>query len=318
MKKKWPKWLVVLAFIISTILAGNNAVAVRFSNAEIPPFLGGALRFGVAALILFIAVLVFRLPLPKGRAWIGAIIFGVLQFGISPLLFYWSLLEVSPGMFQIILALSPMITFILAIIHRQEDFQWKTLLGCFISLAGVALVFRDGLSAQISALSLAAVLLGAVSLSEGMVLFKSFPKSHPVTTNAIGMSVGALFLFTASQVTGEKMHMPGQLSTWMALVYLIIFGSILTFVLAFVVVKYWKASLASYQLLLMPFVTMISSSIMIQERVTSLILIGGSLVLLGVYIGILDPMKMLEKIHSRKRTVIRTNSIYRGCNSKIM
>ncbi|MDW7755313.1 MAG: hypothetical protein SCH68_09130 [Brevefilum sp.] len=78
MNKKWPNWLVVLAFIISTILAGNNAVAVRYSNAEIPPFLGGALRFGTAATVLLVIGFVLHLPLPKGRAWIGAIIFGVL------------------------------------------------------------------------------------------------------------------------------------------------------------------------------------------------------------------------------------------------
>jgi drug/metabolite transporter (DMT)-like permease len=296
MKKKWTKWLVILAFVVSTVLAGNNAVAVRYSNAELPPFFGGALRFAAAALVLFIAVLVFRLPLPRGKAWMGAIIFGILQFGITPLLFYWSLIEVSPGMFQIILALSPMITFILAIIHRQETFKWRTLAGCAISLTGVAIVFRDGMDAQVSILALLAVILGAISLSEAIVLYKSFPKSHPVTTNAIGMGIGALMLFAASQMTGEEMKMPSQSATWMALVYLIIFGSILTFVLAFVVVKYWKASVASYQLLLMPFVTVISSSILIGERMSMLIFVGGALVLVGVTIGISHRKVVKEKI----------------------
>jgi drug/metabolite transporter (DMT)-like permease len=299
MNKKWPKWLVVLAFIISTILAGNNAVAVRYSNTEIPPFLGGALRFGAAAIVLLVIVFVMRLPLPKGKQWIGTIIFGALQFGISPLMFYWSLLEVSPGMFQIILALSPMITFLLAIIHKQEDFRWRTMAGCLISLVGVAVVFRDGMNAQVSLMSLAAVLVGTVTISEAVVLYKSFPKSHPVTTNAVGMGVGALILFITSQLTGEVMRMPVSSSTWIALVYLIIFGSILTFVLAFVVVKYWKASVASYQLLLMPFVTMISSSLMIGERLTLLILVGGVLVLMGVYVGISTPKTSMMKIREK-------------------
>jgi drug/metabolite transporter (DMT)-like permease len=160
------------------------------------------------------------------------------------------------------------------------------LVGGLISFAGVAIVFQDGIKARVSILSLAAVLLGAVTVSEAIILYKSFPKSHPVTTNAVGMGVGAFLLFIASQITGEEMRIPSQTSTWMALVYLIIFGSILTFVLAFFVVKYWKASIASYQLLLMPFVTMISSSILIGERLSWLILAGGTLVLVGVYIGI--------------------------------
>jgi drug/metabolite transporter (DMT)-like permease len=214
-------------------------------------------------------------------------------------MFYWSLLEVSPGMFQIILALSPMITFLLAIIHKQEDFRWRTMAGCLISVVGVAVVFRDGMNAQVSLMSLAAVLVGTVTISEAVVLYKSFPKSHPVTTNALGMGVGALILFITSQLTGEVMRMPVSSSTWIALVYLIIFGSILTFVLAFVVVKYWKASVASYQLLLMPFVTMISSSLMIGERLTLLILVGGVLVLMGVYVGISTPKTSMMKIREK-------------------
>jgi tRNA1(Val) A37 N6-methylase TrmN6 len=35
-------------------------------------------------------------------------------------------------------------------------------------------------------------------VSEAIVLYKSFPKSHPITTIAIGMGVGALMLFVAS------------------------------------------------------------------------------------------------------------------------
>ncbi len=70
MKKNWPKWLVILAFVISTILAGNNAVAVRYSNAEIPPFLGGALRFGSASIFLFIILFAMRLDMPKGGLYL--------------------------------------------------------------------------------------------------------------------------------------------------------------------------------------------------------------------------------------------------------
>jgi hypothetical protein len=38
--RKRPERLTLIAFIISTILGGNNAIAVRFSNMELPPFFG--------------------------------------------------------------------------------------------------------------------------------------------------------------------------------------------------------------------------------------------------------------------------------------
>src|SRR5688572_20088800 len=110
--------LTLLAFVVSTVLAGNNAIAVRFSNQELPPFFGAGLRFGAAALILFGVVAALRLPLPTGRSLTGALVFGSLQYGMSYALMYWSLQQVPAGMFQVVLALAPLFTFVLAIAHR--------------------------------------------------------------------------------------------------------------------------------------------------------------------------------------------------------
>ena len=85
---KRPERLPLIAFVISTILGGGNAIAVRFSNAELPPFYGAAIRFIVASLLLFLFVFYRRLSLPKGRALFGVLIFGTLQFGFNYALIY--------------------------------------------------------------------------------------------------------------------------------------------------------------------------------------------------------------------------------------
>ena len=78
-----PDRLTLVAFIILVILGGSNAVAVRFSNMELPPFFGAALRFTAASLILFTVVFLMRLPLPKGRALEGTALAGLLAFCIN-------------------------------------------------------------------------------------------------------------------------------------------------------------------------------------------------------------------------------------------
>ena len=47
----------LIAFALLVIVGGSNAVAVRFSNVELPPFWGAATRFGTVALIFWIIVL---------------------------------------------------------------------------------------------------------------------------------------------------------------------------------------------------------------------------------------------------------------------
>jgi drug/metabolite transporter (DMT)-like permease len=139
--------------------------------------------------------------------------------------------------------------------------------------------------------SLLAVILAAACFAEAGVLFKTFPKSHPITTNALAMTVGAGILFVISGVSGETPLWPTLNTTWAALAYLVLFGSVGTFVLALYVLSRWKASAASYQLVLMPIVTIISASWLMQEEVTVALLFGGVLVLGGVYIGALPPPK---------------------------
>ena len=297
---KRPERLPLIAFVISTILGGGNAIAVRFSNAELPPFFGAAIRFIVASLLLFLFVFYRRLSLPKGRALFGVLIFGTLQFGFNYALIYWSLLTVPAGMFQVIFALVPLLTFFFAILHRQESFQWKVLIGGLLATAGIAIVFRSQLSADIPLLSLLAIILAAACSAEAIVLFKTFPKAHPITTNAVAMAVGALVLFIVSWIAHEFPRIPGLPATWISVGYLVLFGSVAVFVLALYVLSHWTASAGSYQLVLIPIVTVLLAAWISHEKITATLLFGGLLVLFGVYVGALMSPDLFKRISSSK------------------
>ena len=280
-----PRRLTLLAFIISTLLAGNNAIAVRFSNQELPPFFGAGLRFAAAAMILGVGVLVLRLPLPRGRSLTGALIFGVLQYGLSYALIYWSLQRVPAGLFQVTLALAPLLTFLFAILHRQESFQVRVLIGGLIALAGIAVIFGEQLVAQTPLLPLLAAVLAAACFAEAIVLFKAFPQAHSITTNALAMGVGAAILFVISLIAREAPRLPNLTATWLAVLYLVVFGSVGTFVLALYVAARWTASASAYQLVLVPIVTVASAAWLANEPITAALVIGGLLVLAGVCVG---------------------------------
>ena len=281
MKRHLP----LLAFITSTILAGNNAIAVRFSNQELPPFFGAGLRFGAAALILGAVALALRLPLPRGRALVGLLVFGTLQYGLSYALIYWSLQSVPAGLFQVILALAPLLTFLAAMLHRQEPFQWRVLIGGLIALGGIALIFGQQLATRAPLLPMLAIVLAAACFAEAIVLFKTFPKAHPVTTNAFAMGFGALLHLFIAWGAGEAPRLPVLASTWLAVGYLVGLGSIATFMLALYVLQRWTASATSYQLVLMPIVTVLSAAWLVNEPVTAGLIVGGLLVVVGVYAG---------------------------------
>jgi len=284
-------FLTYAAFITAVILGGFNSISIHFVVQELPPFWGATLRFAPASALLFLIVLVRRLPLPKGRALLGAVIFGVLQFGVAFGLMFWSLQTISPGFSQVLLALSPLLTLLFAVLHRQETFRWQALGGSLLALGGIALIFADHLSIKVSVLPLVAIILAAASFAESTVIVKGFPKSHPITTNAVGMAAGAVVVFGLSWFWQEPHPLPSLPITWLSIAYLVIFGSSIVFTLMLFVLKRWTASATSYALVLLPFITILVSSLIGEETLTPAFLVGGAVILLGVYIGALHKPK---------------------------
>ena len=111
------------AFVSYSLLAGGNAVCIRFSNRELAPLWGAGLRFALAAALLLLVMAVLRLPIPRGRALAGAVLYGVLTFGGAFALAYYALVRMNAGFGQIVLALVPLATLILAVLWRQEGWR---------------------------------------------------------------------------------------------------------------------------------------------------------------------------------------------------
>ena len=286
--------MALAAFAVIVLIAGLNFVAVRFSNRELPPFWGASLRFGSASLLFFIIAAVTRVPLPRGRALAGALVYGALGFAASYGFVYWGLVRAPAGMASVMIALVPMLTLLLAFVHGLERLRWRGIAGALIAFAGTALVFGEQLEqlgGSVPLPSLFALLAAAVAIAESIVIAKWFPRTHPVATNAVGMAAGAALLLLPSAITQESWGLPALPATWFAVTYLVLIGSIILFGLFLFVVSRWTASATSYTLVLAPLVAVPVGAFLAGETVTSTLIVGGALVLAGVYVGAIAPMK---------------------------
>ncbi len=281
--------MVLAAFIVGSILAGGNAVGVRFSNRELAPLWGAGLRFSLAAVILLVAMVAMRLPLPRGRALTGALLYGLLNFAGAFALAYYALLHVHAGFGQILLALVPLLTLLLAVLQGQERLRLAAVVGTVLALAGVALMSRAPLEESVPLLAVLAAIGGALCFAEAAVLVRRFPTNHPVAMNGVGMATGAAVLLAGSFIAREPHVLPERAATWAALGYLIAVGSVVVFVLYLFVLRHWAASRAAYTFVLIPVVTVLLSAWLDDEPVRAGLVLGGLLVLAGVYVGALRP-----------------------------
>lgn len=275
----------LLAYILGVILTGGNAVAVRFTVAELAPFWGAALRFCGAALIFWVIVLLRRTSLPAARVTRSLVIYGLLNFGVGYALIYWGLKNVPAGLAQVVLALAPLLTFLFAVLHGLESFRWRGLAGAVVAVAGIAWAFFKEPAQGVALLPLLAVVAGAACFAEATVLLKRTATADPLVINAVGMTAGTVLLIVLSLAVGETWSLPARMTTWLSTIYLVIIGSVSVFYLYTFVVKRWSASAASYEFVLFPFVTVFIAAWLAGEMVNAAFLLGGALVLLGVWIG---------------------------------
>lgn len=286
-----PNRLTLAAFALFVVLAGGATVAIRFTYAELPPFWSGTARFGAGALVFWVLVLMLKIPLPRGRALLGAVLFGVLSVGGAFVLAAWGLVKTPASLAGVLLALVPLLTIFLAYLHGLERLRWQGLLGSLLAVVGIAVVFGGSAAEALSIPHLFAMIAAAAFLAEAGVIAKKFPRSHPIAMNAVAMTVGVVILGMTSILSGERWVIPSLANTWIALAYLVFLVTVIGFLLYLYVLRRWTASGTSYGFVISPLITVVLATQLAGEQITSSFIVGGGLVLSGVVFGALLPSK---------------------------
>ena len=229
-------WVALTAVYIAW---GSTYLAIRFAVETIPPFLMAGVRFLVSAVILFIWRRSDGDALPTARQWRAAIVVGVLLLLGGNGLLSWSEQYVPSGVAALIVGSSPLWMVLMNAVRPgglRPDLL--TILGVLVGLVGTAILVggpgSPGGSLATLPLGVAAVLAASVFWSLGSVVSHSadMPASASLSTS-IQMFAGAAALFLVGAWTGEWARLsPAAVSTrsFLALGYLIVFGSLIGFV----------------------------------------------------------------------------------------
>jgi len=260
-RKNW------IAFFAYTALLGGGPVAMRMIYSEMAPFWLGCMRYLLGAAVFWGLVIVNRLRIPSGRALLGPILYGIFGIGIPFILIGWGLMETTASMTSVLLATVPIMTIFLSAFQCIEALSGRGILGCFITIIGTIITVGGVSPTDMSFLHIGAIILGTFFLAEGGVILKRFPTGSPIMTNAIGVTTGAIVLVPISLLAGESWRLPALPETWAALGYLVVFVTVIAFILYLRVLKKWTASGASYSFVIVPIFTVIIAAAIAHEQV---------------------------------------------------
>jgi len=280
-----PDRATLVAFAGVVLFGGLNTIAVRATVLELDPEWGAGIRFVAAGVIMAALTLARGHRFPSGRSLVGAMVYGLFGFAIAFGLVYPALRHVQAGTAAVVIALTPLVTYALAIAQRQESFRPQGLIGAVIALAGIGIVFVDQLGAAVPVGDLVLIFIGTVSLSEAGIVVKRIPRSDPFGTNAVAMATAGVVLIVVSVLLGERHALPTRMETWLAVTYITVFGSVAMFGLYVYGITRWTASGMSYSTLMLPFVSVTVATFLTGEVFDLAFIAGGLVMLAGVYLG---------------------------------
>lgn len=284
-----PGGLTLVAFAAAVTLGGANFLAVRFSNQELAPTWGAALRFSAAAVLFVVIASTLRLPWPRGRVLMVNIVYGLLSTAVFYALMYWALVRVTAGVATVVLAVVPLVTLLLAAAQGTERLRARAVMGSLLAFAGIGWMAVGPTDVMLPISALLAMLGAALAVSQSVILGKKLSANHPATTNAVGISSGAMALLTMSALSGDRWNLPVETEVIWSVLYLVTLGSVGLFVLILLVVRHWTASATSYMFVLFPIVTMLLGAWLADEVITLHGMVGAALVMAGVWFGALSP-----------------------------
>lgn len=281
------------AYLILTAMAfcfGGTWVAGAVAVDAAPPFTIAAVRFGVASILLFAWARLANRPLAPVRRADWPLVAGL---GLTAIAGYnWlfltglTLAPASDGAI-IVPGLAPVFTVVLASLFLREAVGIRGYLGLAIAAIGLYLVVNPtGATDERRLLGDLMFLAGAACWGVYSVLARvASRRFDPVSTTLYGTALGTLILIPPALLEGgvERLaEAPADALVGMA--YLALFGTVGAFVLLNMGVARIGAARASAFALLVPIIGVLSSVALLDERLGPLTVIGGGVVLIGLWL----------------------------------
>jgi drug/metabolite transporter (DMT)-like permease len=270
-----------------------NFIVVKAANEQIPPITFAFLRFGIAALTL-VALLPWRegrIGLPRADV-VPIVGLGALGFGVYQILWATALQEIPAGDSALLIATTPVLTALLAVVSGADTLTRTKLLGSLVSFAGVAVIVSAGHGISLGSallgdvLTLVAALCWSIYTAFGAPILR---RHSPLRTTAWAMVGGALVLAVpgAWQATAVDWGAVG-IDAWGGLLFSAFIPAGIANVVVFSAIKLLGPTRITAYQFLVPFMAVLMGAAFLAEPVRLDQLLGGVVIILGVGIARTD------------------------------
>jgi drug/metabolite transporter (DMT)-like permease len=278
-----PRMPVALGSIY--VIWGTTYLAIRIAVVDLPPLLTSSMRFVAAGLVMLLIALRRGVSIPAPVEWLRVVPIALLLcVGGNG---FVSLAEqsVSSGGAAVVCATMPLWVGVLGSLsgERPSRREWFSLL---LGFAGVV-VLMGGPALAGEPLHVVILLGSPVCWALGSVLARRLPgKPDTFMLPAMQMLIGGALLASIGAVRGERLPLDASATSWLAVAYLAVFGSLVGFTAYSWLLRNARPVVATSYAYVNPIIAVLAGALLYGEPLGATTLVANVMIVAAVMIAL--------------------------------
>jgi drug/metabolite transporter (DMT)-like permease len=296
-----PKLVPILEAIFTTVIWGATFIATKIALQEVSPATVVWLRFAMGVVILGAAVFIRKeFAVPQRSEWAYFALLGFIGVAFHQWLQANGLQTAQATTTAWIVASTPVFIALLGWLVLKERLGWLRVGGIVLAAIGVLLIVSKGnigalFNGQEGTIGDLLVLISAPNWAVYTILSRRELGKHPAArmmfyVMLLGWIFTAVWIFGFGPGLSEIGHL--DLKGWSAILVLGIFGSGLAYIAYYDALQVLPASQLGVFLNIEPLVTTLLAAPLLGEPITLIVILGGAVILFGIYLVNRKPMKI--------------------------
>jgi drug/metabolite transporter (DMT)-like permease len=288
-RQRGRKTKAIAALVMVCFFWGTTWLASKEGVSHMPALQLAGIRQLLGGLCYIIFFFVKRVRWPRGREWNTILILSFLNFMLSNALSTWGVQFIPAGLGSIIGAIFPMWLVIIGMFGARTKLDPKSIWGLVLGFTGICVIFYKHLDSLFDADFRFGIILSLLSTwtwAFGTLYTKKVAAHfNPYFSLGLQMFISGIVIVSLTEVTGLSVsiaEIPWR--SWAAIGYLVIFGSVITFVAYLYALQNLPTEQVSIYAYINPIVAVILGFIIFNEPLNAFIVMGVLITLYGVYL----------------------------------
>ncbi|MFA7340043.1 MAG: drug/metabolite exporter YedA [Candidatus Obscuribacterales bacterium] len=281
----------VAAFLAVYLIWGSTYLAIRFGLESLPPFLMSGSRYLIAGALIYLYAWKKGAGHPSRAQWLRATIIGVLLFVLGNGGIVLAAQSIPSGLVSLMVATVPIYVVLLDWWKGGKAPSHFTGAGLAVGVLGMVLLLgpsKIGGATSVDPVGIVWAMLASLAWAVGSLYARhaDLPKSQLQSAGMQTVTAGAIMMLISAGIGETSGFNIAEVSTksWLSLLYLIVFGSIVGFTAYVYMLKSASPTRVSTYAYVNPVVAVFLGWALAGEAVTSQTIMASGVILCAVWL----------------------------------